>query len=65
MESKPLFRTLGLTFLVIGFLICLLGFGDAVNTIWGSSLAFRGFAELLFGFSFLLLGNGFANLAKN
>lgn len=56
--------SMGLVLLLIGFFIGLLGFGDAINASWGMSNAFRGFAEILFGILFLLLGNGLINYGK-
>lgn len=64
-KIKRLSSRLGLVLLLIGFFIGLVGFGDAINATWGMSTAFRGFAELLFGILFLLLGNGLINFRKN
>ena len=56
---------MGLALLLIGFIIVVLVFEIAINATWGMSTVFRGFAELLFGILFLLLGNGLVNYGKN
>jgi hypothetical protein len=47
-----------------GFIACAMGFGDAVNASWGTSIVIRGLSELLFGISFIMLGNGLVTFAK-
>ena len=64
LRIKSLSNSLGLVLLLIGFFVGILGFGDAINATWGMSVAFRGFAELLFGILFMLLGNGLINFGK-
>lgn len=61
LKSKSLSNIMGLVLQIIGFFVGLIGFGDAINATWGMSIAFRGFAELLLGILFLLLGNGLIN----
>jgi hypothetical protein len=67
--SRPINKSLptyiGLVLMFLGFIICIMGFGDAVNAGWASSFAIRGLSELLFGISFLGLGNGLLILAKS
>ena len=59
------YERIGLLLILVGFFISILGFSNAVNTVWGMSTAFRGFAELLFGIACLLLGNGFISYSKS
>jgi len=61
---KSIFIYLGLALMFFGFITCVIGFGDAVNASWGTSFAIRGLSELLFGLSFLVLGNGLVTSAK-
>jgi len=64
-ETLKLVSTyLGLALTIFGFIACAMGFGDAVNSSWGTSFAIRGFSELLFGISFMLFGNVLVTLAK-
>ena len=53
----------GLALMFFGFMVCIMGFGDAANASWGSSIAIRGLSELLFGISFIVLGNGLVTFA--
>lgn len=62
--SKSLFTYVGLVVAIFGLIICVMGFGDAINAGWGTSFAIRGITELLFGISFLLLANVLIALAK-
>lgn len=55
---------LGLVLLVIGFFIGLFGFVHAMDSAWGTFYVYRGFAELLFGILFILLGNGLISYGK-
>jgi hypothetical protein len=64
-KRKSFVSSLGLVLLLIGFIIGVVGFGNAINATWGMSPAFRGFAELLFEILFVLLGNGLVNYGKN
>jgi hypothetical protein len=61
---KSVSTYIGLVLTIFGFIACVMGFGDAVNAGWGTSFAIRGFSELLFGISFMLLGNVLVALAK-
>ncbi len=61
---KSLSTYVGLVLMFFGFIACVKGFGDAVNASWGTSIAIRGLSELLFGISFMVLGNGLATFAK-
>ena len=61
---KSILTYIGLVLMFFGFIICTMGFGDAVNAGWASSFTIRGLSELLFGISFLALGNGLLTLAK-
>lgn len=61
---KSVSTYLGLALTIFGFIVCLMGFGDAVNAGWGTSFAIRGFSELLFGISFMLFGNVLVTLIK-
>ena len=61
---KNVFVSIGLTLLFFGLVVSLVGFGHAMNAYWGTSAAFTGFAELLFGIVFLLLGNALITLGK-
>lgn len=63
--SKSLPTYIGLVLMFFGLMICVMGFGDAVNAGWASSFAIRGLSELLFGISFVMIGNGFLTLAKS
>lgn len=65
LKNKSLSKILGLVLQIIGFCVGIIGFGDAINATWGMSIAFRGFAELLLGILFLLLGNGLINFGRN
>ena len=62
--NKSLLTYIGLVLMFFGFIICIMGFGDAVNAGWASSFAIRGLSELLFGISFSMLGHGLLTLAK-
>jgi len=61
---KSVSTYLGLALTIFGFIVCVMGFGDAINAGWGTSYAIRGFSELLFGISFVLFGNVLVTLAK-
>jgi hypothetical protein len=61
---KSISTYLGLALLFFGFIVSVMGFGDSVNAGWGSTFAIRGLSELLFGISFMLLGNGLLTFAK-
>ena len=61
---KSISTYVGLALMFFGLIACIMGFGDAVNAGWGTSFAIRGISELLFGISFITLGNGLATFAK-
>jgi len=63
-QVKSISKYVGLALMFFGFVVCVMGFGDAVNASWGTSFAIRGGSELLFGISFLLFGNGLVIIAK-
>lgn len=61
---KSISTYLGLALLFFGFIVSVMGFGDSVKAGWGSTFAIRVLSELLFGISFMLLGNGLLTFAK-
>ena len=61
---KSISTYVGLALMFFGFIACIKGFGDAVNTSWGTSIVIQGLSELLFGISFILLGNGLVTFTK-
>jgi cytochrome c biogenesis protein CcdA len=62
--TKSISAYLGLALMFFGFIVCVMGFGDSINAGWGTSFAIRGLSELLFGISFMILGNGLVTFAK-
>ena len=63
--TKSISTYVGLVLMFFGFIVCVMGFGDAVNAGWGTTFAIRGFSELLFGISFILLGIGLNTFARD
>ena len=61
---KSISTYVGLALTFFGFIVCVMGFGDALNAGWGTSFAIRGLSELLFGISFILFGNVLVTFAR-
>jgi hypothetical protein len=58
--TRSILTYLSLVAIVLGFVVCLKGFGDAVYAGWATSFLATGLSELLFGLAILALGNGLA-----
>jgi hypothetical protein len=64
MELRKISNILGALLLLVGLIISLLGYSNTVSAPWQSSMFYNGLAQLLFGISVLITGNGLINLKE-
>ena len=62
--SNLILKYLSLISMVVGLLVCLIGFSESYTTTWATSSLATGVSWLLFGIALLVLGVGLAVLAK-
>jgi hypothetical protein len=65
MELKKISNVLGVLLLLAGLVISFLGYNNTVSAPWQSSMFYNGLAQLLFGISVLITGNGIINLKES
>ena len=65
MELRKISNILGALLLLAGLIVSLLGYNNTVSAPWQSSMFYNGLAQLVFGISVLITGNGIINLKES
>jgi hypothetical protein len=65
MELRKISNILGALLLLAGLIVSLLGYNNTVSAPWQSSMFYNGLAQLVFGISVLITGNGIMNLKES